>query len=68
MENMKLSDKARILREKIEKAIEDHKITRFEYDMIIHQATEDGVIEKQEQALLDQLQGMIEDGLVKMVP
>lgn len=65
---MKLSKKAQILREKIEKAIEDHEITTLEYDMIINQATEDGHIDPQEQSLLNLLQGMIEDGTVKKVP
>jgi len=68
MDNMKLSKNAQILREKIEKAIEDHKITVLEYDMIINQATEDGHIDPQEQSLLDLLHNMIEDGSVKKVP
>lgn len=55
------------LKEMIEKAIEDHKITRDEYDKILHIATEDGYIDKHEQALLSQLQQMIEDRLVKFV-
>ena len=51
----------------IEKAIEDHKITRDEYDRIIHIATEDGHIDKHEQALFRELQQMIEDKMVKFV-
>ncbi len=54
------------LRSKIEKAIEDHVLTREEYDEIIHLATEDGHIDKVEQALLHQLQDMIEDKTVKL--
>jgi len=61
----KISDSAGKLRVMIEKAIDDHIITRDEYDKIIHIATEDGVIDKHEQALLQQLQSMLEDGSVK---
>ena len=55
------------LRKMIEQAIEDHKLTRDEYDKIIHIATEDGHIDKHEQALLTELQQMIEDRVVKFV-
>jgi len=65
---MKLSDSANRLREMIEKAIQDQKITREEYDMIIHLATEDGHIDRQEQALLAELQDMIENKIVKYAP
>jgi hypothetical protein len=47
------------------KAMDDHKITREEYDNILHLATEDGFIDSQEKALLDQLQDMIENKLVR---
>ncbi len=63
----KLSDSSIRLREMIEKAIEDHVITREEYDKIIHIATEDGHIDRHEQALLSELQQMIEDKMVKFV-
>ena len=63
----KLSNSLIRLREMIEKAIEDHVITREEYDKIIHIATEDGHIDRHEQALLSELQQMIEDGMVKFV-
>lgn len=65
---MKLSAGARSLRDVIEKAMEDHKITKAEYEMIIHQATEDGHIDRQEQALLKELQDMIADKSIKIVP
>lgn len=65
---MKLSAGAKDLRKIIEKAMEDHKITKAEYDMIIHQATEDGNIDRQEQALLHELQEMINDKSIKLVP
>ena len=62
-----VSESAIRLRAMIEKAIEDHKITRDEYDKILHIATEDGYIDRHEQALLSQLQQMIEDRVVKFV-
>lgn len=65
---MKLSSSAHNLRQVIEKAIEDHQITKAEYDMIIHEATEDGDIDQQERSLLRELQEMIEDRSVKIVP
>jgi len=65
---MKISESAQILRKLIDKAIEDHKITRSEYDAILHQASKDSHIDPQEQALLNQLQEMIEDKSVKLVP
>ena len=63
-----ISESAERLKEMIEKAIEDQKITRDEFDMIIHIATEDGHIDRQEHALLQQLQEMIENGMVKWAP
>jgi tellurite resistance protein len=60
-----ISESSIRLREMIEKAIEDHKITRDEYDKIINIATEDGYIDRHEQALLSELQQMIEDKQVK---
>ncbi|MFO7868121.1 MAG: hypothetical protein R6U95_02345 [Bacteroidales bacterium] len=63
---MAISESAEELRKIILKAIDDHVITREEYDHIIHIATEDGVIDSQEQALLAELQNMINDGSVKL--
>ncbi|MCY1722429.1 hypothetical protein OU798_18920 [Prolixibacteraceae bacterium Z1-6] len=63
----KVSESSIRLREMIEKAIEDHKITRAEYDQILNIATEDGYIDRHEQALLRELQQMIEDKHVKFV-
>jgi tellurite resistance protein len=65
---MKLSSGAKNLRQIIEKAMEDHRITKAEYDMIIHIATEDGNIDRQEQALLKELQDMIQDKTIRLVP
>jgi len=65
---MNLSAGARNLRHVIEKAIEDHKLSKSEYDMIIHQATMDNHIDRQEQALLSELQEMIANKTIKLVP
>ena len=65
---MALSKSAGRLREMIEQAIEDHKITRKEMDLIIHIATEDGHVDSQEQSLLELLNDMIENREVKIVP
>ena len=64
---MKISKSAHQLKEMIIKAIDDHKITREEYEMIVHHATEDGVVDRQEQILLEQLQDMIANKSVKFV-
>lgn len=63
-----LSESAGRLKEMIKTAIEDQEITRDEFDKIIHIATEDGNIDTQERALLQQLQDMIENGMVKWSP
>ena len=65
---MKLSKSAHKLRKVIEKAIEDHVITKSEYEKIIYYATKDEHIDHQERALLRQLQEMIQDKSVKVVP
>jgi len=64
---MKISESAHQLKKMIEKAIEDHQLTRDEYDLILHIANEDGHIDKHEQLLLDQLQEMIENKMVQIV-
>ncbi len=56
------------LRIAIENAIEDHELSRAEYDEIIRIATQDNIIDKQEQALLSQLLDMIASNEVKLVP
>jgi hypothetical protein len=65
---MALSESAARLQKKIDKAIEDHLLTRKEYEDIIHLANEDGIVDSQEQALLSQLHDMIADKSVKIVP
>jgi tellurite resistance protein len=64
---MVYSKSAGQLRKMIEKAIDDHKITRAEMDTILHIASEDGHIDPHEQALLNQLQEMIENKTVKYI-
>jgi tellurite resistance protein len=64
---MAYSESAHRLKEMINKAMEDHVITRDEYDEIIHIATEDGHIDPQERALLSELQDMIENRVVRMI-
>jgi len=64
---MRYSESAGRLRTMIEKAIDDHKITRAEMDSILNIASEDGHIDPHEQALLNQLQEMIENKTVKFV-
>jgi hypothetical protein len=65
---MPLSESARRLKEKIKKAIDDHQITRAEMDAIMAIATEDSHIDRHEQALLNELQEMIETKVVKVIP
>ncbi len=65
---MSYSESAQRLRKMIDKAIDDHLVTRAEMDTIISIATEDGHIDPQEQSLLNQLQEMIENKSVKIIP
>ncbi len=65
---MTVSESANRLRDMIVKAIEDHKLTRAEYDAIIHMATADYIIDHQEKALLAELHNLIENKTVKLVP
>ncbi len=64
---MKYSESAGRARIMIEKAIEDQKITHAEMDTILNIVAEDGHIDPHEQALLNQLQEMIENRSVKFV-
>ena len=64
---MKPSESGKKLYAAINKAIEDSRITRSEYDDILHIASKDGMIDHQEKVLLEQLQDMIHTGLVKVV-
>ncbi|HKL07445.1 MAG TPA: hypothetical protein VJ896_01645 [Bacteroidales bacterium] len=58
---MPLSESNKRLRQLINKAIEDHIITPEEYDEILEISFEDGHIDNQEQAMLTELQKMIEN-------
>jgi hypothetical protein len=64
---MEYSESAGRLRKMIEKAIDDQKITRPEMDSILNIVSEDGHVDPNEQALLNQLQEMIENRTVKFV-
>jgi len=64
---MAISESAARLKVMIEKAIEDHQITRAELDQILNIASEDSHIDRHEQALLDELQDMIESKVVKVI-
>lgn len=52
----------------IKKAMDDLEITTSEYQEILAQAGEDGVIDEDEAQLLRQLNEMIADGTLKRVP
>ena len=62
---MKPSESSFRLQNMIKRAIDDHKISREEYDQIIELTNEDGHIDSQEKALLEQLQNMIENKEVR---
>lgn len=64
---MRVSSSANELKVLIDKAIDDHILTRDEYDEILYMASKDGHIDSQEQALLEQLQEMIHNKTVKLV-
>lgn len=64
---MHLSESAGRLKEMINKAIEDEKITRAEMDAIQALVHEDGHIDSHERALLNKLQDMIEDKTIKLI-
>jgi hypothetical protein len=65
---MKVSESANRVRAMIEKAIDDHQITKAEYEMIIHFVLEDAHVDSQERALIRELQDMIDNKEVKLVP
>lgn len=55
------------LREMIDNAIRDERLTTSEYNAILEQANADGIIDAEEKALLATLQAMIADGTIKRV-
>jgi hypothetical protein len=64
----KPSKSAEKLAAMIKKAIEDEKLTTTEREKIMMLADEDHVIDAQERRLLGELQHMIDNGSVKVVP
>jgi hypothetical protein len=64
---MEYSESAGRLKKMIENAIDDQKITRDEMDSILNIVSEDGHVDPHEQALLNQLQEMIENRTVKFI-
>ncbi len=65
---MKSAPNSSKLSKMIKKAIEDCELTNSEYDEILALANEDGVVDKYEQTLLNQLQEMLSNKTIKRVP
>ena len=65
---MKPGDTGEKLAQMIKKAINDCELTTTEYNQILALADEDGVIDAQEQNLLNQLQSLLANGTIKRVP
>lgn len=63
----KPSKSAGELKKLIDAAINDLEITPAEYNQIMEHAHADGHLDKEEQALLAQFQGMINNGTIKRV-
>ncbi|OKY74106.1 MAG: hypothetical protein BM485_14930 [Desulfobulbaceae bacterium DB1] len=63
----KPSQSATNLKELINHAIFDLEVTQAEYQEIINLAQDDGIIDKEEQALLTQFQEMLSNGTIKRV-
>jgi hypothetical protein len=63
----KASESAARMLELIKKAIADGEISTFEYEEILSVADADGVLDRQEKQLLNQLQEMLSNGSVKRV-
>lgn len=63
----KVSESASKLKDLIKHAIDDLEVTPAEYEAIMDCAHEDGHIDKEEEALLAQFQGMISNGTIKRV-
>ena len=62
------SKSAEKLHAMIKKAIDDGSITTLEREKIMMLADEDGVIDKQEQKLLGELNHLIDNGTIKVIP
>ena len=64
---MDISKSALKLRETIDKAMMCNKITHDEYELIMSIALEDGFLDSQEKALLEELQSMIENKSITVI-
>ena len=65
---MSVSESGRKLAEMIKKAIDDGQLTTSEYEAILAVANEDMHIDAQEKKLLNQLQVMLTNKVIKKVP
>ncbi len=65
---MSVSESGRKLAEMIKKAIDDGQLTTSEYEAILAVANEDMHIDAQEKKLLNQLQEMLTNKVIKKVP
>ncbi len=63
----KVSKSALELRKTIENAIQYHEITHHDYELMMEIAYEDGILDSQERALLEELEKMIESNHIKIV-
>jgi hypothetical protein len=63
---MIVTKKGRTLEEVIKKAIEDEVMTIAEYEEITSVASEDGVLDNHEKALLRELNGMIANKTIRI--
>ncbi len=65
---MEQTEEAKKLEAIILRAIDDLELTTSEYDEIMTQANADGRIDPDEAHLLNELQRLIDDGVVRRVP
>ncbi len=65
---MQSGESGKRLSDKIKEAISDCELTQTEHNEILAIASEDMVIDSQEQRLLNQLQELISNGTIKKVP
>jgi hypothetical protein len=61
---MKISESSKKMRQIIEKALDEHVISREDYDKIINLATADNTIDPHERILLKHLDEMLENKTV----
>ncbi len=63
-----MTDEGSKLSKLIKKALDDLELTTTEYQEILAQANSDGMIDPDEQKLLQQLQQMLANGTITRVP